>query len=136
MASIVDSRIGTIPQGTDNESYLEDEKQPTPEGFNGATLELNTSTTSRNENIGLDDVVIKSDKQEHTSSVSTISDEMNADNFRRDRPGSTMSRTSQLSTASKTSMSTRIIQNDVTTNRFFCKKVSTVTYGVSRYAKC
>ena len=102
----------------DNESYLDDEKPSTPSQFKGATLEIDAAATT-----GDDPNVSVRGTQNTSSSISIVSDEMGAGDFDRNRPGSTMSRSSHLSTTSRTSLSTTILQTDVTANRYFCKKV-------------
>ena len=95
---MVDSAIN-MSNVNDNESYLTDDKPVLTPQFKGATLEIDSAANNADD----PNVVVK---PATTSNISIVSEEMGGGDFNRDRSGSTMSRASKISTASRTSLST------------------------------
>ena len=94
---------------------LEDEMEPGQNAnFVGATLEINGASTEAE----------KEPNVEFAGTVKrSVSEPSDSPNLNRNRPGSTIGRTSNISVGSRTSASNRIVTSDTAKGLFFSKKV-------------
>ena len=104
----LDINVASSQNSNTNETNLVDEKGVNNQAFEGATLELNSGQNADGD-----------------PEVRFVGQGVGVGtgNFRRDRPGSTMSRKSGISTGSRTSISASIVENKQTSKLYFSKRV-------------